>query len=130
MAEREVEVIRSSLEAFNRRDAEAMIAVTHPDSEFFPFRAQLEGQPYRGHDGIRRFFEDMYEDWSSFEVHIDDYQELRGRVLGIGRIEGVSRSSGVAVSGDAGFLFEFKDGLIAKVVSYSDPEEARRVACE
>src|SRR4051794_17357710 len=130
MAAREVEMIRGSMEAFNRRDAEAMIAVTHPDSEMFPFRAQLEGQPYCGHQGIRDFFRDMYEDWSSFEVHIDDFQELRGRVLGIGRIEGVSRSSGVAVGGEAAFLFEFKDGLISKVVSYSDPEEARRVACE
>jgi ketosteroid isomerase-like protein len=130
MAEGELEMIRRSMEAFNRRDAEAMVAVTHPDSEMFPFRAQLEGQPYCGHEGIRQFIRDMYEDWSSFEVNIDEFQELRERVLGIGRIAGVSRGSGVAVSGEAGFLFEFRDGLIYRVMSYSDPDEARRVACE
>jgi ketosteroid isomerase-like protein len=129
MAQGEIEIIRRSLQAFNRRDANGMIESIHPDGEMFPFRAQLEGQVYRGHDGIRRFIEDMYEDWSSFEVEIDEFQELRGRVLAIGHIEGISRGSGVAVGGEAGFLFEFRDGLIIKAVSYSDPAEARREAC-
>src|SRR3954453_18812718 len=122
--------IRESFGAFNRRDAERMIAVTHAESEMFPFRAQLEGQPYCGHQGVRDFIRDMYEDWSSFAVKVDEIQELRDRVLAIGRIEGVSRGSGVEVSGEAGFLFEFRDGLIWRVVSYSDPEEARREACK
>ena len=129
MAQNEIEKIQRSLEAFNRRDADGMIQMIHPEGEIFPFRAQLEGQPYRGHDGIRKFIEDMSEDWSSFDVKIDEFQELRGRVLAIGHIEGVSRSSGVAVGGEAGFLFEFRDGLIIRAVSYSDPEEARREAC-
>ena len=130
MAESEIELIRRSMAAFNRRDVEGMVATTHAEGEMFPFRAQLEGQPYLGHEGIRQFLRDMYEDWSSFEVTMDEFQELRGRVLAIGHIEGVSRSSGVAVGGEAGFLFEFRDGLIAKAMSYSDPEEARRAACE
>jgi ketosteroid isomerase-like protein len=129
MAQSEIETIQRALGAFNRRDADGMIEMIHPEGEMLPFRAQLEGDAYRGHDGIRRFIDDMYEDWSSFEVKIDEFQELRGRVLAIGHIEGVSRSSGVAVGGEAGFLFEFRDGLIIRARSYSDPEEARRVAC-
>jgi uncharacterized protein (TIGR02246 family) len=129
MSEREREIARGSFDAFNRRDAEGLVAITHPDAVWLPFRAQLEGQPYCGHAGIRQFMTDMYEDWSSFEVAVDDVRELNDRVLATGRINGVSRSSGVEVTGEAGFVFEFRDGLVVRVVSYSDPEEARREAC-
>ncbi len=53
---------------------------------------------------------------------------MGGRVVLVGHIEGLGRGSGVAVSSDAGFVMDFRDGRIVRVVSYSDPEQARREA--
>ena len=56
MSEENVEALRRGLEAFNRGDAEAWIAIWHPEGELY----ELVGIPdapdvYRGHDGIRRW---------------------------------------------------------------------------
>jgi ketosteroid isomerase-like protein len=77
---------------------------------------------------VRRFFNDMQDDWREFQIELVELREVGGRVLLVGHIEGLGRGSGVAVSSDAGFVMDFRDGRIVRVVSYSDPEEARREA--
>ena len=52
MAQEDVEVVREAFETFNRGDREAWIAMCAEDAELYSLRAQLEGNPYRGHDGI------------------------------------------------------------------------------
>jgi ketosteroid isomerase-like protein len=128
MSEQNVEVARRSTEAFNRRDAEAIVGMCHADSEWLPFRAQVEGGVYCGHEGIRQFVVDMEEDWSEFQVEPVEVIDLGERVLLIGRVHALARGSGVTVENVAGFLMDFRDGKIARLVSYSDPEEARREA--
>jgi ketosteroid isomerase-like protein len=128
MSEQNVEVARRSFAAFNAGDVESLVETGHPDCEWLPFRAQLEGETYRGRDGVRRFFYDMQEAWREFQIEVMELREVGGRVLLVGHIEGLGRGSGVAVSVDAGFVMDFRDGRIVRVVSYSDPEEARREA--
>jgi ketosteroid isomerase-like protein len=128
MSEQNTEVARRAFEAFNAGDVEGLVEASHPDSEWLPFRAQLEGETYRGHDGVRRFFYDMQEDWREFQIELVELREVGGRVVVVGHIEGLGRGSGVAVSSDAGFVMDFRGGRIVRVVSYSDPEEARREA--
>ena len=128
MSEQNTEVARRAFEAFNAGDVEGLVEASHPDCEWLPFRAQLEGETYRGHDGVRRFFYDMQEDWREFQIELVEQREVGGRVLLVGHIEGLGRGSRVAVSSDAGFVMDFRDGRIVRVVSYSDPEQARREA--
>jgi ketosteroid isomerase-like protein len=128
MSEQNIEVARRATDAFNRRDVEELVEVSHPDSEWLPFRAQVEGGVYCGHAGIRQFVVDMDEDWERFEVEQVELVDLGDRVLLIGRVHAVGRGSGVTLENDAGFVMDFRDGQLWRLVSYSDPDEARREA--
>ena len=53
MSQENVEIALASVEAWNRGDREAWMALWDEEAEFYPLRGQLEGESYRGHDGLR-----------------------------------------------------------------------------
>ena len=55
MSQENVEVALAAVDAWNRGDREAWVALWDEEAEFYPLRAQLEGESYRGHDGLDRF---------------------------------------------------------------------------
>ena len=128
MSERDVEVVRSGLEAFNRRDLEAVIEMTDPDAEFIPLRSLLEGTPYRGHDGVRKFFEDLAEEWDDLRIEGDEWRDLGDRVLVIGHFRARGRGSGVELHSPAAWLVSVRDGKFAYLRAYSNLDEAEREA--
>jgi hypothetical protein len=50
---------RDWVDAFNRRDAEALVALSDPDVDWHPTVLVGSRRTYRGHDGIRRWVEDL-----------------------------------------------------------------------
>jgi ketosteroid isomerase-like protein len=124
MAMSNVEVVRRGFEAFNARDVEAIVELCDPAVEWLPFRAQLDGVAYRGHDGIRRFVADMDDDWDGFRIDPVEFHDRPPHVVVFGRVTGTGRASGVAVDFVGGFVFELRESKIARLVSHSDPAEA------
>jgi ketosteroid isomerase-like protein len=119
-----LEVVRRSFATFNAREVEDLVALCNPDSEWLPFRAQLEGMVYRGHEGIRQFVQDMDDDWEVYRIDPQEFHGHGDRIVVTGHVRALSRSSGVDVYSEAGFLFELRAGRISRVVSYSDPAAA------
>ncbi len=128
MSQQNVELIRRSIEVFNERDADQLTALSHPECEWRTFRAQLEGTAYRGHDGIRRFLHDMDDDWSEFQMTPLQFHAQGNRVVATARISATGRGSGAHIDFVAGFHFELRDDLIARITSYSDAAEALKAA--
>jgi len=124
MSQENVETVRRSFEAFNARDVDALVDLSTPDSEWLPFRAQLEGMVYRGHEGIRRFVGDMDDDWEGFRIDPVDFHDRDERVAVVGRVTALGRGSSVEIDSRAGFVFELRDARICRLVSYSDPDAA------
>lgn len=61
-----MEAARGLLPAFNRafeHDTFELYEVLDPEAEWIPITAVLEGNSYHGHDGVRRWIEDMRRDW-------------------------------------------------------------------
>ncbi len=57
MSEENVQLFHKALEGYNRRDIEAMLEIWHPDAEWYPFTAQVEGDDaYHGHEGLRQWW--------------------------------------------------------------------------
>jgi ketosteroid isomerase-like protein len=115
---------REAFVAVSRGDAEEMIRLCHPDFEWRPFRAQLEGTVYRGPDGIRRCIADLQEDWSEIRIDPLELHEAGDFVVVIGQVHGRGRGSGVELDAVAGFTVEYRDGVPFRLTSYSDPEAA------
>ncbi len=124
MSEENVAAVRSAFEVFNARDVDGLVRLSTPDSEWLPFRAQLEGIVYRGHQGIHQFVSDMDDDWDGFRIDPLEFHDHGERVAVIGRITAVGRGSGVKIDSIAGFLFELSRARISRIRSYSDPKAA------
>ena len=56
-----LEVVREIYDAFARRDGAAILARLHADVEFHQTELLPWGGRYRGHDGVREFFERLPE---------------------------------------------------------------------
>lgn len=53
------EILREYIEAFNRRDVDAMIALADPDIVSHPWMAWSGGRRYVGHEGLRGWMRDL-----------------------------------------------------------------------
>ena len=92
-----VEVVRAAFEAFNEDGTEAFIEHIHPDVEFTtPADLASEPDTYRGHDGVRRYWDSFFEimeeikveplalqDWGERLVVAEMLVTVRGRVTGL-----------------------------------------------
>ena len=131
MSTKDVETIQKGVSALNRGDVNAVAATLAPDVELVPLRAVLDGSIYRGHEGLRRWLDDMSEDWSEFELTLDEIRELRpGCVLVQAKISLRGRSSGVAVDSPGAWLCDMRAAKVARIRFYADQEAALAAADE
>jgi ketosteroid isomerase-like protein len=63
LSERNVEIVRRSVEAFARGDLDAFLAALDPDVEWTTAADEPNPQVYRGHEGLRRFAAEISEAW-------------------------------------------------------------------
>jgi ketosteroid isomerase-like protein len=124
MSQQNVEVVQRSFDAFNARDVDVLVSLFAEDCEWRPFRAQLEGIVYRGHEGVRQFLSDMDEDWETFRIDPLEFHDRYERVVVIGRVSARGRGSSVEIESIAGFVHELDQGRIRRVTSQSDAEAA------
>jgi hypothetical protein len=132
MEAEEIDVlIRQSEESFNLRDPDAMIEGWDAECEWHPFlTAEVEGgQGYRGHEGLRQWFEDVDAMFSELNWRPDSVKDLgEERYLVLGTIKARGRSSGVEVETPIGQILELHDGLIQRGWAYPSHEQARQAA--
>ena len=110
--------------AFNARNVDALLNASAEDCEWRPFRAQLEGIVYRGHEGVRQFLRDMDDDWETFRIDPLEFHDRHERVAVIGQVNARGRGSSMEIESIAGFVHELDQGLIRRVTSHSDVEAA------
>jgi len=73
MSQENVELSRQLLAAFNRRDIDAFLGYIDPDIEFFALITNLEGgDPYRGHEGMRKWWDTITGIFPDFTAEILD----------------------------------------------------------
>ena len=124
-----VEIVRRQVESFNRRDPDAMAEAWHPEATWEPASVTpVEGRPYVGPHGIRTFLNNYAETWAESRLAYGEFIDLGERVLALGTLEVRHRDSSVPISRPHAMLYEFRDGLIIRLRSYLDHEEARAAA--
>ena len=125
-----VEVVKLLMDAVNRRDIDAFAAVrTTPDFEWFSvFAARVEGDVYRGREGIEAFLGEVDQTWEDFRPSPEEYRDLGDRVLGLGRLRTRGRASGVAIDEPWGGVYDLRDGRVSRICTFLDHGEALRAA--
>lgn len=126
MASANIEIIRRGLDAYNRGDVEAVLETADPDIEFMPLRSLVVGGSYRGHEGIRRYFEDLDDEWENFSIGNEEIRERENSVLLLGEFSATGRASGMEMRSPVAWLFELRAGKVVRMQAYSSQEEALR----
>ena len=71
-------IAHAFVDAANRRDPEALIVLFHSDAEFRPSVLVGSRSSYRGHDGVRRYFEHLRPVDRDQRVRIREIRRISG----------------------------------------------------
>jgi ketosteroid isomerase-like protein len=127
MSQENVEIAKRSVDAFNRRDVDALLGLATPDCVM---TSQLldASADFQGREGLESFFAMLSESWEEFRSVIEDYRDLGDQVLLLGRNTASGKGSGVTVDAPTAAIVDFRDGKVARIRLYLDQSEAARAA--
>jgi SnoaL-like domain len=127
MALSDTEVVCGSHEAFRRRDFDAFVEYMDPDIEFSSLVLEVEGT-YRGHDGIRSWWDDILAVFPDWQPQVEDTREVGGRVVLRVRAEGAGTGSGIDVDRVIWQVAEVRNGRLKAWKFFRTEEEALAAA--
>ena len=129
MSQENVEIVKRGIDAFNHRNVDLLATLVTPDFAWFPaLPGVVEGDGYRGREGIEMYFEEISNTWDELRVLGGEFRDLGERVVVLGRTEGRGRGSGVQVGSPIGVIYDFRDGKMSRVLAHLDHGEALRAA--
>ncbi len=126
ISQKNVEVVRRVYAAVARGDTAAVLALYDPDVEWDVSHLPLmSASPYRGHEGLRRWFREWYEAWESLEEDCEELIEAGDQVVSITTAHGRGRASGLQVDWErrAG-VWAIRDGRVIRGVWFTTRKEA------
>jgi ketosteroid isomerase-like protein len=120
-----VEIAERVIDAFNRRDTDAVAELITVDFEWFPaMPTLLAGTSFKGREGIEAYRTEIDNTWEEYRSVALEFRDLGDRVLMLGRLEGRGRGSGAAVDAPQGTVWDFVGGKISRASTYLDHAEA------
>jgi ketosteroid isomerase-like protein len=85
-------VVKAIYAAFARRDLDGALPYIAPDCELHAAgtaAAAGSESPYRGHEGVRRYFADVAAVWEELVLHAEDFRVIPGSVIVLGHVSAV-----------------------------------------
>jgi ketosteroid isomerase-like protein len=133
VSEENVDAARRMHEAFNRTFSEGtadLFEALHPEAEWIPITAVLDGTSYRGESAIRRWMDDMKHQWEFYETRPEEFLDLGDdRVLVLGTWQAQGRGSGVELnSQQAAWLIRVAAGKVIRMQTFTDRLKAFEAA--
>ena len=116
MSQKNVEIAKAGLAAFNAGGIESMLSFVHPDIEWRNADAGA-GAAYRGHDALRKLFnEDFGEALEEMRQLPEDVIDLEGdKVLILTRFQARGRGSRLVLDEPWAFIAELRGGKLFRV---------------
>ena len=128
MSEENIEVVRLGLDAFNRRDLAAALAVWSPDAEVDWSRSKgpLKGV-YRGHQGLESFWNEFWSAFEAVEIEIHEPMEM-GRCVVVPNTAHMRGRDGIEVVARSTFVFTVENGLQTRIQMFQERADALEAA--
>ena len=122
-----VELNRAFIEAANRGDVDAFMSFFAPDAVWD--NSPVGTGTFEGAAQVRRVVEDWIGVYEEFEVETEEFRDLGNGVgFGVNLQTGRPAGSTGVVQLRQGFVALVEGGLIQRVATYLDPDEARAAA--
>jgi ketosteroid isomerase-like protein len=129
MSQENVDVVRGYFDAVARRDLTTAFADFDPAVEWDVSQGSLGellgGKIYRGPEGLREVFRELYEAWDGLELRLDESIDAGDEnVIGVVTASGRGRTSGIEVKQTQAAVWTFSKAKIVRVVWFSTRTEA------
>jgi ketosteroid isomerase-like protein len=124
-----LELIKAGFDAFNRDGVEGILPFIHPEFESTtPANLAAEPDTYRGHDGVRRYFDSFNEVMEDIRWDAHSFQEVGDRVVTEFTLRAKGKSTGLDFGQDAVQVWTFRDGKAIGLELYATLDEALAAA--
>ena len=122
-----MELYRLAMDAYNRGDVDAFIAMTDPAVEWVPRTSGVEGG-VTGHDGVRSWWEDQVAAFDA--LHTEVHEVVDGGDWVVARVTSHMRGgeSGVELDIPFGHAAKMANGRCVRFESFHTFEEALEAA--
>jgi hypothetical protein len=122
-----VDLHRRTVNLYNARDLEALIAYIDPGCEFHPVFAAAGGAVYHGHDGLRSWYQDQLDAFGD-ELHIEPeaFFDLGDQTLMFYAFQGRGRQSGANVAMSLTQVCRWRAGVVVYSKLYANRQDALR----
>jgi ketosteroid isomerase-like protein len=124
MAQENVKLAYEAIAAIKSQDASRLVELTHPDVEWHSLVVVAGSEGYRGHEGIRRYIEDIADALEFIYADVDDAISAGDLVLLVGHFHYRGKASGVETKSPGGFVVRFRDDRVVYMRAFRDPERA------
>jgi ketosteroid isomerase-like protein len=124
MSQKNVEIVRRHLEAWNQRDKAAYVASFRPDAEIDWSRARaLYKGVYRGPDQLEAFWDEFWSTFEDSQLEIHDLTEAGADVVAWNTAHMWGRD-GIEVTARSALVFTVENGGIARLRLFQERAEA------
>ena len=129
MSRENVDSVRRGLEAFRRGGVEALLDFIDPEFETTtPAELSVEPSTYRGHDGLRRYFESFYEVMEEIRFEAEEFVDAGERVVVPTRLIARGRGTGIDTEQRLTMVWTVRGGKAVRLDSYGTKAEALAAA--
>ena len=127
MSEENVELVRAGIDAYNRRDLDAILQHMASDFVFDRSRSISLNRGVLTLDEFRRWMEEM---WATFEVQrfdADEFIEAGESVVVPVTVHARGRD-GIEAQAHTAVVYTFRDGAVSRMAMYNELQEALEAA--
>jgi ketosteroid isomerase-like protein len=125
MSRENVDTVRRGFEVLREQGIEALLDFVDPEFETTtPPELTVEPATYRGHDGLRRYFDSFYEAMEEVRFEPEEFIDAGERVVVSTRLVARGRETGIEAEQRVVMVWTLRDGKVLRVAPYATKEEA------
>jgi ketosteroid isomerase-like protein len=129
MSQENVERARRFIDAYNRRDLDALLGLMDPDVVFTTRFAQMEGgSQYRGHDDVREWWDDLLAIFPDISIEALEVRDLGERMIIAVCLRGHGGDSDTPFEQTVWGAGEWRDGRLVRWQTFGSEAEALEAA--
>jgi len=129
MSQQDIDTLLQLMEAFNEHDMERIFSLADPEFEaVVPAELSAEPDTYRGHEGIRRYFESFYEVMDEIEFEAERFWDAGDAVVAAVHMRAKGKRTEIPVVQSFAQLWRMRGARALRVHTYPSPEEALAAA--
>lgn len=114
------------VEAFNRGDIDACVAMLHPDIEWYSSNRYSDTESHIGLNDVRLYLDNLYSHLDQPRMEPEDGFQIGDHVMLINRLRGKGTLAGHDVLERYNWVCLVDGDKFRRVITYPTPAEARR----